>query len=179
MPPVALTCLKYAVEPQLSLSPICAYTPESASSLQTTMGVLEAAELPPPPPPPLHAASAPATSAAPAAAAILNVTRLRIIVLPFWNLPLTTGLFCGGPSAADEQRVDDGGGPEVGRAAVEDEVAAGQDEDPLADLGHQGQVVLDEQHAGALGQRDEQRGQPLPLLLGQAGGRLVEQQQPR
>src|SRR3984957_12147999 len=97
MPPVALTCLKYAVEPQLSLSPICAYTPESASSLQTTMGVLEAAELPPPPPPPLHAASAPATSAAPAAAAILNVTRLRIIVLPFWNLPLTTGLFWGRP----------------------------------------------------------------------------------
>src|SRR6185312_16712983 len=98
MPPVALTCLKYAVEPQLSLSPICAYTPDSASSLQTTMGVLELAELPPPPPPPppLHAASAPASRAAPAAAAILNVTRLRIIVLPFWNLLLITGPFCSG-----------------------------------------------------------------------------------
>src|ERR1700740_1319715 len=100
MPPVALTCLKNAVEPQLSLSPICAYTPERASSLQTTMGVLELAEgpppPPPPPPPPLHAASAPARRAAPAAAAILTVTRLRIIVLPFWNLPLTTGRFCSG-----------------------------------------------------------------------------------
>src|ERR1700723_4665470 len=108
MPPVALTCLKYAVEPQLSLSPICAYTPESASSLQATMGVLELAEVPPPPPPPpprppLHAAGAPASRAAPAAAAILNVTRLRIIVLPFWNLPFTTGRFCSGLSAADEK----------------------------------------------------------------------------
>src|ERR1700757_2567144 len=108
MPPVALTCLKNAVEPQLSLSPICASTPESASSLQTTMGVLELAELPPPPPPPppLHAASAPASRAAPAAAATLNVTRLRIIVLPFWNLLLTTGPFCralAAASAADEQ----------------------------------------------------------------------------
>src|SRR6202012_5891632 len=111
MPPVALTCLKNAVEPQLSDSPICAYTPESASSLQTTMGVLELAAVPPPPPPPppLHAASAPASKAAPVAAAILNVTRLRIIVLPFWNLPLTTGPFLWWFSAADEQRVDDGG----------------------------------------------------------------------
>src|SRR5690242_14630608 len=104
MPPVALTCLKYASAPQLSLSPICAYTPERASSLQTTMGVLELAELPPPPPPPpLQAASAPARKAAPVAAAILNVTCLRIIVLPFWNLLLTTGPFCRARSAADEQ----------------------------------------------------------------------------
>src|SRR5262249_19713649 len=107
MPPVALTCLKYASVPHSSLSPICAYTPESASSLQTTMGALEFAELPPPPPPPpLQAASAPASKAAPVTAAILNVTRLRIIVLPFWNLLLTTGPFCralAAASAADEQ----------------------------------------------------------------------------
>src|ERR1700747_2951493 len=95
MPPVALTCLKYAWAPQLSDSPICAYGPARARSPQATMGVLELAELPPPPPPPpLHAASAPASKAAPAAAAILNVTRLRIIVLPSRKLLLMTGAFC-------------------------------------------------------------------------------------
>src|SRR5579863_1669588 len=93
MPPWASMYLKYASAPQLSDSPIWAYTPESASSPQATMVELLLAEPPPPPPPPLHAASAPASKAAPAAAAILNVTRLRIIVLPFWNVLLTTGPF--------------------------------------------------------------------------------------
>src|ERR1700733_9452544 len=135
MPPVALTCLKYAVEPQLSDSPICAYTPESASSLQTTMVLLLLAELPPPE---LQAASRPAARTVAAAAAILNGVRLRIIVLPSW--------YCCGfvmVLAADEQRVDNRRGTEVGGTAVEDEVAAGQHEDSLADLGDERQVVLD------------------------------------
>src|SRR4051794_15131771 len=38
IPPVALTCLKNAVAPQLSVSPICAYTPDSARSPQMTIG---------------------------------------------------------------------------------------------------------------------------------------------
>src|SRR5487761_57099 len=91
MPPVALTCLKYASEPQLSLSPICAYTPESASSLQTTMVELALAELPPPPPP--HAASAPASKALAAAAATLNVVRLRIIVLSLLRIAMDDKAF--------------------------------------------------------------------------------------
>src|ERR1700728_4697172 len=79
MPPVALTCLKYASEPQLSVSPICAYGPARASSLQTTMGELPLAEFPPPPE--LQAASAPAARTTAAAAASLNGVRLRIMVL--------------------------------------------------------------------------------------------------
>src|SRR4051794_23399164 len=38
IPPVALRCLKNAVAPQLSVSPICAYTPDSARSPHTTIG---------------------------------------------------------------------------------------------------------------------------------------------
>src|SRR5579863_10272411 len=91
MPPWASMYLKYASAPQLSDSPIWAYTPESASSPQATMVELLLAEPPPPPPPPLHAASAPAARSVAVAAAILNVTRLRIIVLPFWNVLLITG----------------------------------------------------------------------------------------
>src|SRR5579871_1886524 len=81
MPPCASMYLKYALAPQLSDSPICAYTPESASSPQATM-VLLLAELPPPE---LHAASMPAARTVEAAAAILKVVRLRIIVLSSWN----------------------------------------------------------------------------------------------
>ena len=66
MPPVALTCLKYASEPQLSVSPICAYGPARASSLQTTMGELLLAEFPPPLEP--QAASPPAARMMAAAA---------------------------------------------------------------------------------------------------------------
>src|SRR5580692_296112 len=83
MPPVALTCLKYACEPQLSVSPICAYGPARASSLQTTMGELALAELPPPEP---QAASPPAARMTAAAAAALNEIRLRIMVLSSWEL---------------------------------------------------------------------------------------------
>src|SRR5580698_2092063 len=90
MPPWASMYLKYASAPQLSDSPIWAYTPESASSPQATM--VELALAPPPPPPPLHAASAPAARTVAVAAANLNVTRLRIIVLPFCNVLLTRGL---------------------------------------------------------------------------------------
>src|ERR1700721_925971 len=87
MPPVALTCLKYASEPQLSVSPICAYGPARASSLQTTMGELLLAEFPPPLVP--QAARPPAArmmAAAPAALAGLNGVRLRIMVLSSWEL---------------------------------------------------------------------------------------------
>src|SRR5215472_5922949 len=76
MPPWALMYLKYASAPQLSDSPIWAYTPESASSPQATMVLLLLA----PPPPELHAASMPAASTVADAAAILNDVRLRIIV---------------------------------------------------------------------------------------------------
>src|SRR5580658_1873084 len=69
MPPWASMYLKYASAPQLSDSPICAYTPESASSPQATMVVLLLAELPPPE---LHAASMPAARIVAAAAAIRN-----------------------------------------------------------------------------------------------------------
>src|ERR1700691_6083065 len=84
MPPVALTCLKYACEPQLSVSPIWAYGPARASSLQTTMGELALAELPPPPEP--QAASRRAARMTAAAAAALNGVRLRIMVLSSWEL---------------------------------------------------------------------------------------------
>src|SRR5215469_16337062 len=85
MPPWASMYLKYASAPQLSDSPIWAYTPDRASSPQAMMVELALAvpPPPPPPPPPLHAASAPAARTEAVAAAILNVTRLRIIVLPF------------------------------------------------------------------------------------------------
>src|SRR5271169_2692051 len=83
MPPWASMYLKYASAPQLSDSPIWAYTPESASSPQATMVLLLLAEVPPPPE--LHAASMPAAMTVAAAAAILNGVRLRIIVLPSWN----------------------------------------------------------------------------------------------
>src|SRR5580692_8145193 len=84
MPPVALMCLKYASEPQLSVSPICAYGPARASSLQTTMGELALAELPPPLEP--QAASPPAARMMAAATAALNEVRLRIMVLSSWEL---------------------------------------------------------------------------------------------
>src|SRR5579863_9869244 len=79
MPPWASAYLKYACAPQLSDSPIWAYTPARARSPQAVMVELALAELPPPPPP-LHAASAPAARTVAVAAAILNVIRLRIIV---------------------------------------------------------------------------------------------------
>src|SRR5580693_8029164 len=79
MPPVALMCLKYASEPQLSVSPICAYGPARASSLQTTMGELLLAEFPPPEP---QAASPPAAKMTAAATAALTGIRLRIMVFP-------------------------------------------------------------------------------------------------
>src|ERR1700751_1503714 len=78
MPPFALTYLKDAWAPQLSVSPICAYGPASARSPQATMGeLLLAAELPPPE---LHAAMPP-TMRTPAAAAAraANGIRLRAI----------------------------------------------------------------------------------------------------
>src|SRR5580693_696244 len=84
MPPVALTCLKYASEPQLSVSPICAYGPARASSLQTTMGALLLAAFPPPLEP--QAASPPAARMMAAVAAALNEIRLRTMVLPSWEL---------------------------------------------------------------------------------------------
>src|SRR6202021_768929 len=83
MPPVALTCLKYASEPQLSVSPICAYGPARASSLQTTMGALLLAASPPPLVP--QAARPPAARMTAAAAAALNGVRLRIMAFPPGN----------------------------------------------------------------------------------------------
>src|SRR5215472_11275861 len=84
MPPVALTCLKYAAAPQLSVSPICAYGPASARSPQATMGELLLAALPPPE---LHAARVPASrtvaaAAVTVAALVANGIRLRIIGQP-------------------------------------------------------------------------------------------------
>src|SRR5579863_9953187 len=79
MPPLALTYLKYAWAPQLSVSPICAYGPASARSPQATMGeLLLAAELPPPE---LHAAMPPTIrTAAAAAVRAANGIRLRDII---------------------------------------------------------------------------------------------------
>src|SRR5215472_14753030 len=82
MPPVALTCLKYAAAPQLSVSPICAYGPASARSPQATMGELLLAALPPPE---LQAARVPASrtvaaAAVTVAALVANGIRLRIMV---------------------------------------------------------------------------------------------------
>src|ERR1700728_2332719 len=122
MPPVALTCLKYAWAPQLSVSPIWAYGPASARSPQATMvELLLAAVLPLE----LHAAMPPAIrTAAAVAVRAANGDRLR-------NIGLPTSLFL---LETNQERVHDGRGPEVRRAAVEDEAAAGEDEDPLADL---------------------------------------------
>src|SRR5215469_9265641 len=109
MPPWASTYLKYAWAPQLSVSPICAYGPASARSPQATMGELLLAELPPPElqaamPPTMRTAAAAAVSAA-------NGNRLRV-------------MYCQPPFCfllePDEERIDDGRGPEVRWAAVED-----------------------------------------------------------
>ena len=79
MPPVALTWWKYAVAPQLSVSPIWAYGPARARSPQTTMGDF-AADAPEPEPdrPELQAVRAAASSRAPVRR---NMVRLRSKVL--------------------------------------------------------------------------------------------------
>src|SRR5215469_4834435 len=153
MPPWASTYLKYAWAPQLSVSPICAYGPASARSPQATIGELLLAELPPPE---LHAAMPPTMrTAAAAAVRAANGIRLRDMYCQppyFWLEP-------------HEERVHDGRGPEVRGTAVKDEPAAGEHEDPLADLRDQIQVVLDEQHAGAFAERGQLLSEAVALLF--------------
>src|SRR6266700_1496646 len=66
IPPVALTCLKNAVAPQLSVSPICAYGPDRARSPQITIGAFaDEPELAEPPQPASASTQAAATAAGP------------------------------------------------------------------------------------------------------------------
>src|SRR6266700_5334819 len=97
MPPVALTCLKYAVAPQLSVSPIWAYGPARARSPQAVIGDFAADPAAPAPDGELElqAARVPASSAA----ARGKVVRLRSMVLNLLE--------------AHEERIHAGGSSEV------------------------------------------------------------------
>ena len=79
---------------------------------------------------------------------------------------------------ADEERIHEGGSPETGGVAVKDEPPAGQDEDSLADLRDQVQVVFHEQHAGEAGEFGQKVAEPPAFRIAEPRGGLVEQQQP-
>src|SRR5262245_37899779 len=126
------------------------------------MGDLDAAPEPEPgDEPEPQAARAAASSVAPVSEMMV---RLRSMVLNLLE--------------ADEERIHNGRGPEVGGAAVEDEPSPGEDEDPLADLRDQVQVVLHQQDAGQAGQLGQQFAEPPPFGIGQARSGLVQKQQP-
>ena len=71
--------------------------------------------------------------------------------------------------------------PTVGRRAVGDRAAEVEDGDLVAEPHHEAHVVLDEHHGQVVGVAElaHERHQLVDLAVGQAGGRLVEQQQLR